>query len=142
MNRYITIPPFSYPSTWLGAPYCIGKFDFESNFSMSIVEEVNNIYVNFVPVLAWKAIGLLQKQRYALWKRNATPIYVDLYAQQTIPPFFSIEIWTVFGAGPTENPTDIVIPISKTEIPTSIGTELGSLYSTPTENVDMPQQLV
>lgn len=141
MNRFITIPPFVYPTTWLGAPYCIKKFEFASTFTISIPEAIVDPGVNFVAVLSWSTGGLT-KQRYKLWQRTANMLYVDVYAQQSISTFFAIEIWTVFGDADVVNPADIVIPISKTELLTTYGAVLGTKYLDGVETVDMPQQLV
>lgn len=141
VNRHITIPAFSYPAEWLGAPYCIKKFDFSSGYSLSIPLRQTNPGVAFTPIIAWKLTGLA-KQRYRLWDETVYQLYVDLYTQQTIPPFFSIEIWTVYLGDPCVNPSEIIIPVSKTEIPTDFTQTLGSKYADGVETADQTQQLV
>ena len=104
LNHYVgeelVIPAFDVESDWLGASYVVKQFNYVSDEVFTLTDyplDNNNVdlFENCCIVLAWRVNG--KKRRYKLnWNVNEW-VPACLYAGETIPLNFTIEVWNTPG---------------------------------------------
>lgn len=85
------LPCLEIPNIWRGASEIVAKFTFLSG-QTTLFSGTQTWFTNFCPCVTWR-IDDSTIRRFKLWKDVGEILYVPMYAGQTLPAKFEIEIW-------------------------------------------------